>query len=168
MAVGAGPVSPSIYNYSVLKATTTFNGVALGNCTEIEMSPENESLDHQSSMSGLKFVDRTVSISRKLSIRLVMDEWSDHNVRLAVMGPETGAINIYSEPEREGDLVITGTNAVGQKYTWTLASVSFIPSGSINLISEEWATMEITGTVNAVGGIFGTVARTGGEEEPGP
>jgi hypothetical protein len=166
MAVGTAPTSPSIYNYSVLKATVTFEAVPLGNVSEIELTPENENLDHQSSMSGLKFVDRTVSISRKLTLRLVMDEWSDHNVRLAVMGPETGTINIYSEPEREGALVITGTNAVGQMYTWTLGSVSFIPTGSLNLISDEWATMEITGTVNNVAGIFGTVARTGGEEEP--
>jgi hypothetical protein len=44
--------------------------------------------------------------------------------------------------------------------------VSFVPSGSINLISEEWATMEITGTVNAVAGVFGTVANSGGETAP--
>jgi PKD repeat protein len=107
----------------------------------------------------LKQVDRTVSVSRKVTIRLVLDEWSDFNVRLATMGPASGTINVYSLAEREDDLVITGTNSIGQKYTWTFPSVSFVPSGSINLISEEWATMEITGTVNAVAGVFGTVAR---------
>lgn len=164
--MAAGPVSPSIYNYSVLKATVTFESTALGNVTEIEISPEDEELPHYSSQAGLKFADRTVSVSRKLNIRLVMDEWSDYNVRLAVMGPESGAINIYSLAEREGALVITGTNSVGQKYTWTLGSVSFRPTGSINLISEEWATMEVSGTINAVGGIFGTVVRSGGETAP--
>jgi PKD repeat protein len=106
----------------------------------------------------LKQVDRTVSVSRKVTIRLVLDEWSDFNVRLATMGPASGTINVYSLAEREDDLVVTGTNSIGQKYTWTFPSVSFVPSGSINLISEEWATMEITGTVNAVAGVFGTVA----------
>jgi hypothetical protein len=96
-----------------------------------------------------------------------MDEWSEHNVRLAVMGPAAGTINIFSEPEREGAIVITGTNDVGQQYDWTLPSVSFIPSSSINLISgDDWATMEVTGTVNAVAGVFGTVAASGGEVEP--
>lgn len=160
------PVSPSIYNYSVLKATASFGGTVLGNCTEIELTPENENLDHFSSQAGLKQVDRTVSVSRKVSVRIVLDEWSDFNVRLAVMGPASGTINIYSLAEREGALVITGTNTIGQKYTWTLGSVSFVPTGSINLISDEWATMEITGTVNAVAGIFGTVATTGGEVAP--
>jgi hypothetical protein len=160
------PASPSIYNYSVLKATVTFEGTALGNCTEIELTPEVETLDHISSMAGIGQVDRTVILSQKLTLRIVMDEWSEHNVRLAVMGPAAGTINLFSEPEREGTIVITGTNDVGQQYDWTLPSVSFIPSGSMNLISDEWATMEVTGTVNAIADVFGTVAASGGEVEP--
>ena len=160
------PASPSIYNYSVNKATVTFEATPLGNCPEIELTPENTQLDHISSMAGIGSVDRTVVTQQKLSIRIVMDEWSEHNVRLAIMGPASGTINIFSEPEREGELVITGTNDVGQQFTWTLPSVSFLPTGSINLISEEWATMEVTGTVNAIAGVFGTVSNTGGETEP--
>jgi hypothetical protein len=38
------PTSPSIYNYSVLKATVAFGGTALGNVTEIELSPRTRTL----------------------------------------------------------------------------------------------------------------------------
>jgi hypothetical protein len=99
-----------------------------------------------------------VLVSKKLTVRIVMDEWSIENVKLATLTPPTGTANIYSQAEREGALVITGTNDVGVAYTWTLPSVSFLPIGSINLISEEWATMEITGTVNSIADVFGTVA----------
>jgi hypothetical protein len=81
------------------------------------------------------------------------------NVRLAVLAAATGSpINLFSQSEREDDLVITGTNEVGIPYVWTLPSVSFLPSSSLNLISDEWGTMEISGTVNAIAGVFGTVA----------
>lgn len=151
--------SPNVSNYSVLKATVEFDSVDLGNCTQIELTPEFEKLEHFSSMTGVKSVDKTVVVSKKVSIRLVMDEWSEANVRLAILAAATGTpINIFSESEREGDLVVTGTNTVGEAYVWTFPSVSFIPSASLNLISEEWATMEISGTVNAIAGVFGTVA----------
>lgn len=150
--------SPSVLNYSVLKATVEFNGVAIGNAPEIELTPEFETLDHFSSMAGVKSIDKSVVVSKKLSLRMVMDEWSEANLRLAILGPTSGAIDIFSEAEREGDVVITGTNDVGIKYEWTLGSVSFLPSSSISLISDEWGTMEVTGTVNLVADSFGVVA----------
>jgi len=36
----------------------------------------------------------------------------------------------------------------------------------MNLISEEFALMEVTGTVNLIAGVFGTVAASGGEVAP--
>lgn len=165
--MSSGPVSPSIYNYSVLRATLTFDGTALGNVTKCTLTPDNTTLEHRSSMAGIGLVDRTVATGRKLSIALTGDEWSEFNMRLATMSPASGAMNIYTESEREGPLVVTGTNDIGQKFTWTLPSVSLLPSGSIDLIGEDdWSTYELEGTVNAVAGVFGTVARTGGEVEP--
>lgn len=153
--------APNVSNYSVLKATVTFEAAALGNCTEIELTPEFETLDHESSQTGVKSVDKSVVVSKKLTLRIVMDEWSIENVRLAILAAASGSpINIFSQAEREGEIIITGTNTVGETYTWTFPSVSFLPSSSLNLISDEWATMEITGTVNAVADVFGTVVAT--------
>jgi hypothetical protein len=150
--------SPSTDNYSVLKGTVTFDAVDLGNVSKITLTPSFDTLDHFSSRSGVKSLDKQVVVSKKLEIALTLDEWSESNVRLAILGSATGTINIFALAEREGELIITGTNEVGQKYVWTLPSVSFKPSGSLDLISDEWATMEITGTVNLVADSFGTVA----------
>lgn len=151
--------SPNVANYSVLKGIAVFGGVDLGNCTEIELTPDFGTLDHFSQRAGVKSVDKSVVISKKLAIRIVMDEWSEANVRLAILAAASGTpINVFSQSEREDDLVVTGTNSVGIPYVWTFPSVSFLPSSSINLISDEWGTMEISGTVNAIAGVFGTVA----------
>jgi hypothetical protein len=151
--------SPNVVNYSVLKGIAVFDSVDLGNVTEIEITPDFGKLDHNTQRAGVKSVDKTVVISKKVNIRLVMDEWSEANVRLAVLAAATGTpINLFSQSEREGDLVITGTNEVGIPYLWTFPSVSFLPSSSLNLISDEWGTMEISGTINAIAGVFGTVA----------
>lgn len=153
------PASPSVDNYAVLKATTTFEATALGNTPEIELTPEFETLDHESSQAGVKSIDKTVVVSKKVSLRIVGDEYSEHNVRLALLAAATGSpINIYSQAEREGEIVITQTNQVGPKYVVTLPSVSFTPSGSFPLISDEFGTWEIVGNVNAVAGVFGTIA----------
>jgi hypothetical protein len=69
--------SPNVVNYSVLKGIAVFDGVDLGNVTEIEITPDFGKLDHNTQRAGVKSVDKTVVISKKVNIRLVMDEWSE-------------------------------------------------------------------------------------------
>ena len=149
--------SPSITNYTVGKGICMFATQDLGNAPEFVFTPELESLDHFSSRAGVRTKDATYVIEKKGSIRIVLDEWSEFNLRLAILAASTGAIEVFASNSREGALVFTGTNEIGPKYTWTFPSVTFIPSGDIGLISDEFNQIELAGTVNAVAGVFGTV-----------
>lgn len=165
------PASPSTDNYSILKATITFQATGetaardIGNVPEAVFTPSIETLDHFSSRTGTKSKDKSVILEKGGALRLVMDEITAENLKLAVAG---GAItsntagdetfDILANNATTGVVVITGTNEVGNKVSATFNNVSFAPEGDISFISDEWAQLEITGEVLVDGsGDFGTI-----------
>lgn len=169
------PTAPDIRNYTIGKGKTSFKPTGgeyreLGNTPEFEFTPAIEKLEHFSSRSGIRNRDRTEVLSKSGSLRIVTDEWDPKNVAMAVLGSiDTNTdgldvIQIFSETAVSGSIKFEGTNDVGQKYTWEFLKVDFIPGSGINLISDEWGTLELSGDVSAdETGSFGTVVHTGGE-----
>ena len=161
-------MAASIDNYTVGKGIVSFKPtggasyVDMGNCTEFEFTPEIEKLDHFSSREGVRTKDKSVVLQKSGTVRLVLDEWSVDNLKLAVLGSSAvvgGAdvIQIFDESSVSGSLKFTGTNDIGPKYEWIFSAVDFIPSSALNLISDEWGTIELTGECAAVSGSFGTI-----------
>ena len=158
----------SIANYTVgkgivsLKAAGALTYADMGTCTEFEFTPEVEKLDHFSSRSGVREKDKSVVIQKSGTLRLVLDEWTVENLKLAVLGSSAtvsgnDVIQIFDQSSVSGAIKFTGTNDIGPRYEWVFSSVDFIPSSSISLISDEWGTIELTGECAAVAGSFGTV-----------
>lgn len=58
----------------------------LGNATEFTVSLETETLEHQSSRSGLRVVDKEVILSQTMSISFTLDELNDQNVASFLSG----------------------------------------------------------------------------------
>jgi hypothetical protein len=65
------------------------------------------------------------------------------------------SINIFSLSEQKGQIRFEGTNDIGPRVRLMFPSVTFTPSSAIQPISDEWGTMEVTGDVLAVNGVFG-------------
>lgn len=164
--------SPSITNYSILRATLAFTpeGGAqrdLGNAPECVFTPNVETLDHFSSRAGIRSKDRSVIVEKGGSLRIVMDELTAENFALAIAGTVTDQgggvkdVSILSGDSTVGQIDITGTNTVGNKVSATFLNVSFSPSGDISFLSDEWGSVEITGEVLVDGnGDFGTITVT--------
>jgi len=154
------PASPNTLNYfigkGIIKFTPTGGSIRdLGNAPEIELTPTIEKLDHFSSRAGVKKKDRTVVTEKGATIRIVLDEVTAENLSMQLMGEiatstdGTKSFRIMSESEITGQIDFTGTNDVGNQVDVQLPNVSFGPSGSFNLISDEWGQIEITGDVLA-------------------
>lgn len=153
------PASPSVLNYFVGKGTLSFTKTGgsprdLGNAPEVEITPETEKLDHFSSRAGVKSKDRSVTLSKTLTIRIVLDEITAENCAILMLGGDpttntdgTKVFDMFAESEITGSLVFTGTNDIGNKVTIDMPSVSFGPSGSLSLISDDWGQIEITGEI---------------------
>lgn len=127
--------------------------VAIGNVPELELTPSAERLDHFSSQSGTRRKDRSVVTEQSSQLRMVMEEFVPENLRLMLMGStvrqsgNVAQIGILSETLIRGAIRYIGTNDVGPKWVLDFPSVEFAPSGSLNPISEEWGSMEVTGEV---------------------
>lgn len=162
--------NPEFYSISKgeLKWTPTGGSQrSLGNCSEIELTPEITKLDHYSSLSGIRSKDKSVVTETKLTIRIMMEEISAENLKLLLMGGSitTGqngdkTFDVLDVSSLEGALTFTGSNTVGSQIDLSFPKVSFSPSGSLNMISEEWNTIEITGEVLLDSGSYGNITVT--------
>jgi hypothetical protein len=163
------PVSPSTGNYYVGKGKISFKptGAAtfrdLGNVTELETTPNLTTLEHFSSREGVKKKDKEVVTEKKLTVRLVMDEWTAENLAMALLGDVSvdtngnSVVDIFSRNAFEGELKYEGTNEIGPQMDIDLFKVAFKPGKSLNPISDEWGNIEIEGEALANDlGKFGT------------
>lgn len=169
------PASPNVLNYTIgkgnvfMKAEDESEWRHIGNCPEFEFTPELEELEHNSSMEGVRTVDRTEVLAKRGTLRIVMEEITPQNLAIAVIGDidaetDTGSvIEIFSQNAARRAVRFVGSNSVGSKYTWEFPAVDFIPSSAIPVISEEWMQVEISGKVATVGGSFGTITETADE-----
>jgi len=165
--------SPNVDNYWIGKGIVKFQPsgtssfVHLGNAPEVEYTPGIDVLDHFSSMVGVRSKDRKVVREKSATIRVVLEEMTPDNLGLAFMGGVTDptapatepyTIDIFSLSEITGSLRFIGQNDIGPKIQVDFPNVSIVPTGSINLISEEWASVEITADVlvDNTTGKFGT------------
>lgn len=152
-------------NYALLKAIVRFKKsgsgtyVDLGNAPECELSFELDELEHFSSREGTRTLDKSVVREKKGTVRIVLDEITPENLALWALDPTytSGAIDIFSGNSIEGSLLVTGTNEVGRQFEWELVNVTLKPSSSINLISDDWGRVELSGKVGATAGSFGTI-----------
>lgn len=163
------PAAPSIDNYYIGKGVVHWTPEAgterdLGNIPEFEFTPELEKLAHYSSRAGVRTKDREVVVEKSATLRLVMEEWSLQNLVMALMGSApvadangNNSFNLLAVNEVRGQIRFEGANSVGPQVTITLPLVAFTPSSSINPISDEWGSLEVSGDVLVSGGIFGTI-----------
>jgi hypothetical protein len=142
----------------------------VGNVPEFEFTPNIDQLEHLSSRAGVKVRDRTVILSKGGELRIVLEEWSSLAMSIILMGDEAlvdtdvQSIDILGKSSFSCAVRFQGMNDVGAKWNFEFLRVDFIPSGSINPISDEWGKIEITGKCAAVdvgGGTlsFGTARR---------
>jgi len=152
------PASPSTDNYWIGKGYAKFmldgtsEYVHLGNAPEIEYTPNIDFLDHFSSMVGVRSKDKRVAREQGATVRVVLEEMTQDNLGLLLMGPVTdpvapatySTIGIMSFSEIKGALRLVGQGDEGPRVQWEFPLVSLTPSGSINIISEEWGNFEIS------------------------
>jgi hypothetical protein len=163
------PISPSTDNYYVGKGKISFKATGattfrdLGNVTELETTPNLTTLEHFSSREGVKKKDKEVVTEKKMTVRLVMDEWTADNLAMVLLGDTSvdtnghTVVDIFSRNSLEGELKYEGTNEIGPQMDINLFKVAFKPGKSLNPISDEWGNIEIEGEALANDlGKFGT------------
>jgi hypothetical protein len=158
-----------VSNYHIGKGIVTFqeSGVTgpidLGNAPSFVYTPNVEKKEHFSSREGVKTKDFTAITQVAATIKLTLDEITAENLAyfaLGTLGTDTSGntiITAMSKTEFVGDILVTGTNDIGQQVDFT-ATVKFVPSGDFNFITDgdDFTTIELEAEVQkSADGSFG-------------
>ena len=104
-------------------------------------------------MEGVRSKDLEIVLEKSGELVMTMEEWTPDNLGIALLGDvDLGAaggpeVDIFSANAVNGELKFISSNEVGPKWDLHFFNVSFIPSGSINPISDEFGQIEVTGNV---------------------
>lgn len=155
----------------------------VGNVPEFEFTPNVEELPHNSARAGTRLRDRTVVLEKGGDVRIVMEEWTSFNMAIILLGdietipgvepedPATQVIDILSRSQFTAGVRFQGMNDIGARWNFEFYRVDFIPSGSLNPISDEWGSLEVNGRLAAVlmgdNMRFGTARRMTDGSSPG-
>lgn len=160
--------TPDPRNYQIGKAQVYFTGVEhgavrrhVGNVSQAEITLKVQTLDHYSSMTGVKTKDLTIITEKAAEIKMALEEWTPANLALALVGMETVdtagdfEIEILSENMRFGKLELIGMNDIGPRWDYILNKVGIKPAAALAAISDQWGKIELMAEVFAVAGVFG-------------
>jgi hypothetical protein len=163
------PTPPNVQNYHIGKGIVSFKETGaslftdLGNAPSFTYSPTVEKLEHFSSREGVKTKDFTAITQVGATVTFTLDEITGTNLAffaLAELSTGTGGsitLSGLSKTEFTGEIKVVGTNDIGQQVDF-LATVSFVPSGDFNFITDEdeFTVIEIEAEVQKdVNGFFG-------------
>ena len=118
----------------------------VGNSPRFECEVTEETLEHKSSRSGTKNIDKEVTIEVGYTLNFDLDEFSVSNLALYLKGSISGnVVSANTQLDKEYELKFVSDNPAGPNETWEFHRVKLTPGGALNLISDEWALMTFTG-----------------------
>jgi len=142
------PASPSTELYTLGKGTLWLaewsGGSAgeyedVGNCPSMEVEITIEKLDHYSSRSGVKNKDKTVVIERGYKVNFNLDEKSNKNLALFLMGNVDGnTVHALTSTTKEYAIKFKADNAAGPNDIWEFWKAGISPGGAAPLITDDW------------------------------
>lgn len=167
--------SPSVNNLTILTGVVSFkrDGESdwrdLGEVAQFQLATNNEKLAYFSKRSGIRSKVKEIITAKAATITFQMNEVTGANMADAMGGTlitNTDGTKTFGFMENntvEGDLRIVGSSEVGNKVSWE-GTVSLSPSGSFDMLGDDWAVIEVSAEVFAdVDGAFGVFDIDDGE-----
>lgn len=159
--------APNTENLAIMKANVYFTPLLgarrhMGNVPTAELELSVDTLDHFSSMEGVKSKDKKFVITKGGTIKLTLEEITPANLAIFLLGEESVdtdgnvVVELLKNTEVTGRLEVVGSGDYGPKIHLDLPNVSFMPSAALGLITEEVASMELEGEILVSNGSFGT------------
>jgi len=137
--------------FATIDSTTGVPGAFrfLGNAPEFSVSMESETLEHQSSQTGLKVTDKEVTISQKATLSLTLDEINFDNMALFFSGETAAHANTAATAGITGSSNVTVTDGGRWYDLYQNAGGAPASNASANRIYD-------CGTISVSGSVAGT------------
>lgn len=140
------PLPPNTANYQVGGARVFLGGLDLGNIVSLELDPTNlEILEHFTSRSGARKVDKKVVTQKRLLFRAELDEHSADLYRKYFMAGNTGLlVDAMTLPLVETNCVIEWRNETAIIWTYSHTKITARPAAAMDMGEfTDWATYEL-------------------------
>lgn len=152
--------SPNVDNYFIGKGNVYFTetGLAerhLGNVPNFVMTPSLDTLEHFSSMGGIRSKDLEIILSQSITLAITLEEFTPANIALALLGTVDEdavggpTVEIFSRTSVRGAIRFDGTNLYGAQMLVKLHNVAFTPQADVGLITDELGQIELEAAVSA-------------------
>lgn len=179
--MGATTNSPNTGNYFIGKGNVYFTPIIdgvytterhMGNVPQFQFTPNVDTLEHFSSMQGVKTKDFEIITTLEGTLAITLEEYTPNNLAIGLLGAvdvdaEDGPeIDVFAVSEVRGKVRLEGTNDYGAKINATFYNVQFTPNGDIGFITDELGQIELEGSVQpdqmagATNGKFGLIKFT--------
>lgn len=119
----------------------------MGNCPGIDLTINEESLEHKSSRSGLRTKNKTTTLEVGYSLEINCDTASRQNLTRFLRGKQVGPriLGLQAADKKYAlKFVEANPEEEGEEYTWYFRKVKLTPSGSLALIGDEYQAMSFT------------------------
>jgi hypothetical protein len=138
----------------------------VGNSPALNITPKVDTLEHYDAQAQSLSRDALFATKKSIEIKMDLEELTAKNMAMLFMGavdttnvgtPQMPLINLMLNDTITGHFKFFGTNTRGPRYYVDLPNVTFIPGGDFSPITEnKLAVMSLTGSVNFIGGVWGT------------
>jgi len=153
-------IAPSVLNYMVGKGKTYFDRRDsdgnltgerdLGNNPTFSATPSVETLDHYSSMRGIKLKDLSINVSADMALKFTLDEINVDNLLIGLYGDEI----VY---ETQGDGNAGGEALTARMSKYVKLEFRKLQADSVTVTSSDGATTYIEDTDYSVDYVIGRI-----------
>lgn len=112
----------------------------LGNIVTGELAPDVTYLDHFISVNGARRKDKTVAITKSLTIPFTFDEINENNLKRFFLASSLGnnKLAVNEQPLQEGSVSLLFRTDVGNDFVYSIPKAIIRPDGNLAMNIESW------------------------------
>jgi len=114
----------------------------IGNTTNVEIAPDITYLDHFVSINGERRKDKTVTVSKSISVNFTFDQINATNVKRFFYGADINTASptfvVNASPTKEYSAQIYFTTMVGRDMIYKIPKATLKTDGNLSFNAEDW------------------------------
>lgn len=121
-------------------ATRMADPTTFGNIVTSEINPDVTYVDHYVSTKGSRKKDKSVAVTKTLTIPFTFDELSNENVRRFVLGSDLSAsrTTVMVKPKYEGRAILNFQTDVGNNFVYAIPKCTLLTDGALTTNIDDW------------------------------
>ena len=121
----------------------------VGNIVDLSLTPSTEVLEHFSTRSKAKSLDKEATLQKNMEMTIELDEISVENFRSFLMGTISATnsrrIQILQNSNQEYAFYFVSDNEEGENFKLFVPKMKLTPNGAASFIGDDWMTLAMTG-----------------------